>query len=502
MFEGPSTLLKSRLQSLQDNLATENPILIDAVDSFKELDKVAYRLGLLSTEQSFATTISWWPLISVLGTFSAGKSSFINSYLDVNLQLTGNQAVDDKFTVICYSQEDTVRVLPGLALDADPRLPFYQISEEIEKVSAGEGSRIDTYLQLKTCKSDVLKGKILIDSPGFDADEQRNSTLKITDHIIDLADLVLVFFDARHPEPGAMKDTLEHLVEGTIRRNDAGKFLFILNQMDSTAKEDNAEQVVAAWQRAVVQTGLSTGRFYCVYNEKVATEIPDEYLRKRYKDKLDIDMGEIEHRMQEVSVERVYRIIGALENTANQIERVAVPKIKEAMDSWYRSVLITDAVLYGLLALLLIGLSIYAGYWIDWSFQPPWLESVKTSSVLKGVVAGVFVIIFGSIHFWVRRMIARRVVKKLPTDNGPGNIAAAFVKNTHPLRSVFAIKPAGWGRRGRKVIDRVRNEADNFVKSLNDNFADPLGRKEAKRLAAEEEQRNKDASQLGEESVS
>lgn len=486
MFEGPSTLLRSRLQSLQDNLATENPILIDAVDSFKELDKVAYRLGLLTTDQSFATTISWWPLISVLGTFSAGKSSFLNSYLDVNLQLTGNQAVDDKFTVICYSQEDKIRVLPGLALDADPRLPFYQISEEIEKVSAGEGSRIDTYLQLKTCKSDVLKGKILIDSPGFDADEQRNATLKITDHIIDLADLVLVFFDARHPEPGAMKDTLEHLVEGTIRRNDAGKFLFILNQMDSTAKEDNAEQVVAAWQRAVVQAGLSTGRFYCIYNEKVAPEISDEHL----KEKLNIDMDEIEHRMQEVSVERVYRIIGTLENTANQIEQLAVPKIKEAMAAWYRSVLITDGILYGLIISLLFGLSIYAGYWTDWSFQPPWLESFKSSSVAQGITAGVFVVIFGGIHFWVRRMIARRMVKKLPTENGPGNIAAAFIKNTYSLRSVFAVKPAGWGRRAHKAIGRVRNEADNFVKTLNDNFADPLGRLEAERLATEEQQRN------------
>ncbi len=502
MFEGPSTLLKSRLQSLQDNLATENPILIDAVDSFKELDIVAYRLGLLTPEESFATTISWWPLISVLGTFSAGKSSFLNSYLDVNLQLTGNQAVDDKFTVICYSQEEQVRVLPGLALDADPRLPFYQISEEIEKVSAGEGSRIDTYLQLKTCKSDVLKGKILIDSPGFDADEQRNATLKITDHIIDLADLVLVFFDARHPEPGAMKDTLEHLVEGTIRRNDAGKFLFILNQMDSTAKEDNAEQVVAAWQRAVVQAGLSTGRFYCVYNEKVAPEIPDEHLRRRYKEKLDIDMGEIEHRMQEVSVERVYRIIGALENTANQIEQHAVPKIKEAMESWYRSVLITDGILYGLLIILLVTLSIYAGYWPDGSFQPSWLESVKNSPVLQGIIAGVFVVVFGGIHFWVRRFTARRIVKKLPTANGPGNIATAFLKNTHPLRSVFAFKPAGWGRRGHKSIERVRNSADNFVKSLNDNFADPLGRKEAQRLAEAETLKNKlDAETPGAEIV-
>jgi len=485
MFSGPSTLLKSRLASLQDNLAAENPILIDAVDSFKELDKIAYRLGLLDSDQSFATTISWWPLISILGTFSAGKSSFINSYLDVNLQLTGNQAVDDKFTVVSYSQENKVRVLPGLALDADPRLPFYQISEEIEKVSAGEGSRIDTYLQLKTCKSEALKGKILIDSPGFDADEQRNATLKITDHIIDLADLVLVFFDARHPEPGAMKDTLEHLVEGTIRRNDAGKFLFILNQMDSTAKEDNAEQVVAAWQRAIVQTGLSTGRFYCIYNEKIAPVIEDQHLRERYKSKRDADMDEIEHRMQEVSVERVYRIIGALENVANQIEKSAVPQIKEAMDSWYRQVMIIDGIIYGLLLCILLGTSIYAGYWVDWSFSPAWLESFKASSTTQGVTAGIFALLVGGIHFWVRRKVANRLVKKLPHENGPGSIASAFLKNTHPLRSVFAVKPAGWGRRGRKAVDRVRNQADNFVKTLNDNFADPLGRKEAERQAAE-----------------
>jgi hypothetical protein len=485
MFAGPSKLLKARLDSLQDNLAAENPILIHAVDAFKELDRVGYRLGLLDSNESFATTISWWPLISILGTFSAGKSSFINSYLGVDLQLTGNQAVDDKFTVISYSQEDKIRVLPGLALDADPRLPFYQISEEIEKVSAGEGSRIDSYLQLKTCKSDALKGKILIDSPGFDADEQRNSTLRITDHIIDLADLVLVFFDARHPEPGAMKDTLQHLVEGTIRRNDAGKFLFILNQMDTTAKEDNAEQVVAAWQRAIVSTGLSTGRFYCIYNEKAAPDIEDEYLRERYREKRDTDMGEIIHRMQEVSVERVYRIIGALENTANQIEQVTVPRVKEAMEQWYRSVLTIDGVLYGLLIVVLLSLSVYLGYWVDWSFQPPWLEQFLNSTVLQGITAVLTAGVFVGIHYWVRRKVANRIVKKLPVENGPGNIAAAFLKNTHPLRSVFSMNPAGWGRRARKTIERVRNEADNFVKTLNDNFADPLGRKEAEKEALE-----------------
>ena len=475
-FSGPNEVLKSRLKSLQENLASENPILIDAVDTFQELDKIAYRMGLLNDNQSFATTISWWPLISVLGTFSAGKSSFINTYLGVDLQLSGNQAVDDKFTVISYSQEDRIRTLPGVALDADPRLPFYQISEEIEKVSEGEGSRIDSYIQLKTCKTDALKGKILIDSPGFDADEQRNSTLKITDHIMDLADLVLVFFDARHPEPGAMKDTLDHLVQRTIKRNDAGKFLFILNQMDSTAKEDNAEQVVAAWQRAIVSTGLSTGRFYCIYNERIAPEIEDEHLRKRYKDKLAIDMNEILNRMQDVKIERVYRIIGTLENIANKIEQSAVPQVKQAVASWSNSVLKTDAVLYILLIAAVLGLVSYMG------LTDVILEELGRNVIAQGGIVIATIGILGSIHFWVRRKVANRIAKTLPTDNGPGNIAAAFLKNTRPRYSVFFKNPAGWGRRALKIIDNVRNEADTYVKTLNDNFADPMGQKEAEKI--------------------
>ena len=61
------------------------------------------------------------------------------------------------------------------------RFPFYRISDEIEKVTEGEGRRIDAYLQLKVTDSEVVRGKILIDSPGFDADAQRTATLKLTD---------------------------------------------------------------------------------------------------------------------------------------------------------------------------------------------------------------------------------------------------------------------------------------------------------------------------------
>src|SRR5210317_1238869 len=93
--------IRQRLQSLEQHLKQENPVLVTAVQSYRHLDQIGRTLGLLESEQSYATQISWWPMISVLGTFSAGKSTFINHYLDYRLQATGNQAVDDKFTVMC-----------------------------------------------------------------------------------------------------------------------------------------------------------------------------------------------------------------------------------------------------------------------------------------------------------------------------------------------------------------------------------------------------------------
>ena len=135
------------------------------------------------------------------------------------------------------------------------------MSRDIEGVLSGEGQRIDTYMQLKTCQSERLQGKIIIDSPGYDADEQRNSTLKLTNHIIDLSDLVLVFFDARHPESGVMHVPWSTWSPTPSTAWTQTKFLYILNQIDNAAREDNPEEVFAAWQRALAQKVLTAGRF-------------------------------------------------------------------------------------------------------------------------------------------------------------------------------------------------------------------------------------------------
>lgn len=471
----PSKRIKERLERLQTHLREEAPILVDVVDRYKQLDKVAKGIGLLGAGESYATQISWWPMISVLGTFSAGKSSFINSFVGMSLQKTGNQAVDDRFTVITYTPEGgEVRTLPGLALDGDPRFPFYQISEDIEKVASGEGSKVDNYLQMKVAPSEALRGKILIDSPGFDADDQRKSTLRITDHIIELSDLVLVLFDARHPEPGAMKDTLEHLVKGAQRRNDSSKFMFILNQIDTSAKEDNLEDIVSSWQKALVQNGLNAGRFYVLFNKHLADPVSDEHVWARYVAKRDADYAEISSRMEGIGIERIYRIIGSMESRANHIEHQSIPALQAALQKWKKRVLTSDAIMVATAIVGSLITSIVAGYWQGVTFNPPWLASFMGNKVLLFSVIAIVLLCFVLAHFYFRKIFGHYIAKHLSKDT-TGDLKTAFLKSTSVFRSVFSSNPKGWGRGSRKRLEDLRDDTDRFVQKLNDKFARPSG---------------------------
>jgi len=473
-MSGPDKSIVKRFESLRNHLQRENPLLLDAVGGFQKLDAIGYRTGLLESDESYSTQIPWWPLVSILGTFSAGKSSFLNSYLGKSLQQTGNQAVDDKFTVICYGQNNAGKVLPGLALDADIRFPFYKISDEIEKVAVGEGRRIDAYLQLKVSDSDVVRGKIVIDSPGFDADEQRTSTLRLTDHIVDLSDLVLVFFDARHPEPGAMQDTLTHMVTNTISRPDSNKFLYILNQIDTAAREDNPEDIVGAWQRALSQKGLTAGRFYTIFNKDVAPPIEDKTLRERFERKRDHDLAEIMERIKQVEVERAYRIVGSMEKEAYFIRDNAIPHLTNMKKSWSRSVLRTDLIVLVLLLAAGAGIAIMLG--MIGNLLTFLLALVMNPAAFLPFILGVLALLVGG-HFLIKHLVTGRTLRKLlGTSDEPYH--HALKRNTRWFRTVFGAQPVGWNTGTQNEVLQVVEHSSEFVQKLNDQFTNPSGNDE------------------------
>ncbi|RJS91343.1 dynamin family protein [Salinisphaera sp. Q1T1-3] len=464
----------TRTDSLESHLKRENPLLLEPLAEFRRLDRIAHRMRMLGPGESFTRRVSWWPVISLLGTFSAGKSSFINGYLGTALQRTGNQAVDDRFSVICYSDAEEARTLPGTALDADLRFPFYRISGDIEDVAAGEGRRINNYLQLKTCNSEKIRGKILLDSPGFDADSQRSATLQITDRIIDLSDLVLVFFDARHPEPGAMRDTLQHLVTDTIDRDDASKFVFVLNQIDTTAGEDNPEDVVAAWQRALASAGLSAGRFLRIYDEEAAGPIRDESLAARFKQKKDEDLAEIQRRMVGVEVDRAYRVVELMTGAASRLSGAeGVGRLKQYLGRWRQRVALYDlAGIAPLIALLVAGF-VWAG---NTTHQV--VSEVMQGSTFGWVVVALVAIVLGAIHFSARRLAARQIaasIKPASMQVFAMDLRGAFVRNTRWWRSIFLLQPKGWTMFARKRVRRILDKQETMVRRLNDRFAQPSG---------------------------
>ena len=471
----------NRIKNLERHLEEENPVLVDVVRSFRELDLVSRQMGFFSKEQSHAFSVPWWPLISVLGVYSSGKSTFINRYLDYKLQTTGNQAVDNKFTVICFSDDEKVRQLPGLALDADPRFPLYRITEAIDEAVPGEGRRVDAYLQLKTCPSEKLRGNIIIDSPGFDADAQRTATLRIANHIIDLSDLVLVFFDARHPESGSMSDTLDTLVKGTIHRDDSNKFLYILNQIDMTAREDNPEQVFAAWQRALAQKGMTAGRCYTIYDTEAGMPIEDQGLRERFLRKRNEDVAGIQERIEEVRVARAYRIVGMLGQRADALEREALPRIQAFLEHWRRRVCWLDSIFFGFSLACFLGVTQWAGYWRGFSLQLPHMSTITANPWGKWALATLLAALVIYIHLRIRRFAGKQAMEKIlegmDEKEDRENYIRAFTKNTCWWRSIFRRNPSGWGRRNMGRLAKVISDANGYVQKLNDVYANPAGKK-------------------------
>ncbi len=452
---------QNRLARLKEHLQHENSDLMEAVDSYSELDLIAWRMGLLPRGISYANHISWWPLVSILGTFSAGKSSFINTWLGEDVQRSGNQAVDDRFTVLSYGPDKKIKTLPGQALDSDPRFPFYQISKDIEGVSPGDGNRIDKFLQMKVVPSEVLRGKLVIDSPGFDADEQRKSTLRLTKHIVRLSDLVLVFFDARHPESGAMQDTLKHLVEEHVDSMDSEKFIYILNQIDTSAADNNLEDIVASWRSSLAQKGLSAGKFYVYFNDEIAVPVEDKDVWSSYKRKRDQDHKLIMGHLESLNTVRTYRIVGNLKLLANDIEGDVIPRLKTALGKWRNSVRITDLVLLTLIGLIALVV------WFKTGFA---LATWKLVALICGTLAA---FIFG--HYLARRGFASLYNKGLG-DEDVGDLGAAFDKNTRWFRSVWLRRnPVGWSTGVRRKLDRIRNKTEQMIEHLNSKNSDPSG---------------------------
>lgn len=216
--------------------------------------------------------------------------------------------------------------------------------------------------------------------------------------------------------------------------------------------------------------------FFYDLQRRSSIPIEDDALRERFQQKRDIDLQAIHDRMDEVEVQRNYRIVGVLETVANELENDILPKLREAKASWRRGVLRGDIAALVAVVLLTVGLMSY------FNWLPP--AGIFTFAWLQGnvwfVAAGVVAIIAltSSFHYWVRGLVAKRIASGLDQAYGQVelNLRQAFQKSTGGLRSISRAEPVGWGPRASKRLRMVREITANHIQTLNDGFADPSGK--------------------------
>ncbi len=425
--------------NLEQHLKQENPSLVPFVKVFRKLDTLLHSLQLIDDEDSSTKLIGFWPAVSVVGQFSSGKSSLINSLIGQDIQKTGGQAVDDKFTVIAYGKQ--YKELPGVALESDPRFPFHGTASQIEMVSPGDGRKIDNFLSLKIVNSDFLKGMMIVDSPGFDSDSTRASILKLVDQILDISDLTIVLFDARKPEPGVMRDTLNILVSKIKERGDINKFLFVLNQIDASSQE-NFEEILNAWHKALATVGFSTGRFYTIYNDKLANNVTP-----RKKEMRDRDMAEIMSRIAEIPRLRGYRIANEAKIILGTITDEIIPMLTSKVSAAKkRANLFTSLTGLGIF-LASMGLGTFFG-------SPFILLQFLASHPLETLL--VTLSVMGFVHYKTVNYVFDKAVNNV---NHPRfNVKKAFMSGRIP----FLYYPISWYV-NRKRLTEVRNAVNDIV---------------------------------------
>ncbi len=455
------------LTNLESFLSGQNPALIEAVKIFKELDQIEYELGLLDPEDTTASKVSWWPVITVMGSDGFGKAKFVNRYLKTNL-LQPSLSVSDKITVYQYSASQDNVTLPGTALDGDPRFPFYQVSKKLEAV-AKEGHRVNTYLELKTCTSERLKGKILIDMPGlFEA--KNKVTQFLYSHVMDVSDLVLVFLDANDTDHNKLDFALNEMRQ----QKEPEKVIFIVYQRDDPDTLPFVQRNTEQLKNKLVEKGMKLTQFKVLEESKAtaSTAPGGNVLSQIAGHKASASSGgsypeldEIEMRIENVTIHRAYQIVDCLEKSIRANEDEIVPEVKEAINLWKERSHFTLALIGGLAASVMVFLEVHLG-----------LMSALLDPIIGPIALIIVILILIPIYLLISKGHAKVVQNSLQErrriEGRLENPAGLFEKNLTKARMYLPVKnPAGWNDEIRKRLQALLERTKSLFQYLNDGFS-------------------------------
>ena len=428
--------VSKHLIQLEKLFASGNPALQQAIKTFHELDQLEYDLGLLDENDTTARKLSWWPIVSTIGGHSPSKNEFLTRFLN-----TDAYSNPHKFTIFQYTAQASSVTLPGTAVDADHRLPFYQISRDIENIAKGEGTQINAWLELVTVNSDILKNRLLIDTPVLGTHEDTKIIQLLTDRTIAMSDLVLVFSDFFEAESELIKETVNTIVEN----QDSNKFLFVIDHSELSLDAARMAEIIGTWRRRLRQLGINTGEFVVLTQAN--------------------ELSTIQRRINNLETDRAYRILAVLEQNVRAIEDVYVPEVRKAVETWKDRTDMTTLIILGFLVTLLLFAEITMGV-LDILIDP----------IIGPIFLVILVAILLPIHLVVGKVHARLIIDSLYSRqrklNIPENLAGMFEKGLSFWRTIWPIKSTIAERKKyRKHINQLLEKTKDLVQSLNDQFS-------------------------------
>ena len=435
------------LLNIEKHFAHDNPTLIQAAKVFHELDQVEFELGLIDNDETTASKYSWWPIISVIGGLSPASSKFINEYLDTDQSLTGLQSSSHKFTVIQHNNQAPPVTLPGTALDVDHRLPFYQISRKIDRLVPGTSSNVNSYLELKTINNTRLKGKLFIEAPDFGMEDPISPvTQLLTNHIIEISDLVLVFCDIFDAEPHLLTELSKNIVE----QQDSNKFVYVI---DSDNVASNTE-IIRLWQKKLAEIGIKTGQFIVLSSQN---SLSDAHNRE--------SMAIINQRMNSVNHYRSYRILHSLEKNIRDINNIIMPEISQAISLWKDRVHLSSLLILGFIITLMLFAEIQMGFF-----------ALLFDPIVGPLFLVALIAFMAPLHIVISKLQAKLIISRLDERQKElhlmENLSDVFEKSLTYSHMLLPIStPVGWNKKTKARLNNLIEKTKGIVLSLNDGFS-------------------------------
>lgn len=430
-------VVSKHLTNIEKHFSASNPILQKAGKAFHKLDQLEFELGLIDSEESTVRKSSWWPIVSLVGGFSIAKSEFINRYLISNIHSSSH-----KFTVHQFTPKENNATLPGTALDADHRLPFYQISQKIEQISKGEGSKINSFLELKTVHSDKLKGKLFIDTPVLNPAQESAVQPMLTQHILDMSDLVMVFSDLFDATPELTKQTIEEIVS----QQDTNKFIFIIDHSEISLDSNKTNEIIASWQRRLAELNIHTGQFIVLSNDISS-------------------MNEIDQRLANIENDRSYRVLSSLEKSIRDINDVYIPEVEEQLTVWKDRTNMSTLIILGFIVTLLLFAELSMGI-VQILFDP----------IIGPIFLLVLIIFLVPLHLIVAKVHAKFIINALHDRqkklNLTEDLSGLFEKSLTFWRMILPINdPVGKNKKVKLRVKALIEQTKDMVQALNDQFS-------------------------------